>query len=623
MQSAEVSYLRNGLLFITFLSFSRDWLLVFVTNCLNFIYFLIFQHPQMNPRKHTLNAKHLTLLTIAVLVFSAFAAVKDDLFLISKNLDIFSAVYRQISLNYVEETDPNALIKTAVDAMLDDLDPYTEYVQETEVEEYKLKYVDTKYGGIGAAIFERDGHIFLSELYAGYPADEAGLTTGDELVSINGVALENTSTAEVSNLLRGAEHSQIRLQVRKPGETASTPLTLTRRIVRQPNVSHAVLLDKGIGYIKLDKFLEQSAKEMETAFYSLQEKGRLKGVIIDLRDNGGGILQEAVKIVNLFIPQGELVVSQKGKNATKTHSYRTMAKPIAPTVPLAILINGRSASAAEIVAGALQDLDRAVIVGERSFGKGLVQQTFNIPYNNLIKVTVAKYYTPSGRCIQALDFVHRDDNGAYARVSDSLLNAFNTKNGRTVYDGSGIYPDITVFEPQYSPIIQTLSEHYLIFDYATAFRQSHARIADADKFEVDETLYSDFIHFLENKDYQYATKTEASLNELKALAETEKKPGELIEELEILAEKIYQSKQQDLLVHREEIKKILGNEIVSRYYYKKGRTAFSFKYDDQLQRAKALLSNGTVQYYSILAGEGKYKTIGRPETFLASTETTN
>jgi len=577
----------------------------------------------MNPRKHTVNAKRITVLAVVVLFCSAFVAVKDDLFLISKNLDIFSAVYRQISLNYVDETDPNQLIKTAVNAMLDDLDPYTEYVQETEIEEYKLRYVDTKYGGIGATIFERDGRIFLSELYAGYPADEAGLAAGDEVVSINGVSLTNKSTNEVSHLLRGAEHSEIQLQVRKPGKAEPFTLKLTRKIIRQPNVSHAVLLDKGIGYIKLDKFLEQSAKEMEIALRNLREKGEFKGLIIDLRDNGGGILQEAVKIVNLFIAQGELVVSQKGKNATKIHSYRTMAKPIAPDIPLAVLINGRSASAAEIVAGALQDLDRAVIVGERSFGKGLVQQTFTVPYNNLVKVTVAKYYTPSGRCIQALDFVHRDDNGAYIRVSDSLLNAFHTKSGRVVYDGSGIYPDIAVPEPQYSTIARTLSEQYLIFDYATAFRHAHARIVDAEKFEVDEALYSDFIRFLKTKDYQYSTKTESSLNELKALAEIEKTSEELIEELGTLAKKIYRSKEQDLFVHREEIKEILGSEIVSRYYYKNGQTAFSFKYDHPLQRAKALLSGGTTEYYGILAGEGEYKIIGRPETFLASAETTD
>jgi len=574
----------------------------------------------MKYRKHGLRIKHAAFLAVAALFFSAFVAVKDDLFLISKNLDIFAAVYRQISLNYVDETDPDRLIKTAVDAMLDDLDPYTEYVAETDVEDYKLKYVDTKYGGIGAAVFERDGRTYLAELYVNYPADQAGLQVGDELVSINGTLLANKSAADVNHLLRGAENSDMRLQVRKPGGQLET-LTLTRSVVRQPNVSHATLLDGNIGYIKLDKFLERSAKEVEEALHELQGISPLGGLIVDLRNNGGGILQEAVKIVNLFVPAGELVVSQRGKNATKTHSYRTMAKPIAPDIPLVVLINGHSASASEIVAGALQDLDRAVIIGERSFGKGLVQQTFNIPYNNLVKVTVAKYYTPSGRCIQALDFIHRDSSGEYTKVSDSLINPFSTKKGRVVYDGSGIFPDITVEKASYSPITQTLLNRYLIFDYATAFKQRHAQIPKAGKFEIGEAQYADFIAFLEGRDFHYFTKTEAALQRLKALAETAEKPDEILQELGSLERKVYHSKQRDLINHQDEIKAALGAEIVSRYYYKKGRTIFSFKHDSQLQRALSLLETADNEYYSILSGEGKYKVIGRPAPLLAVAET--
>ncbi|MBK1442634.1 S41 family peptidase [Parapedobacter sp. ISTM3] len=572
----------------------------------------------MKYHKHLLSAKRFTVLAVILLFFSAFVVVKDDLFLISKNLDIFSAVYRQISLNYVDETDPNTLIKTAVDAMLDELDPYTEYVQETDIEDYRLKYVDTRYGGIGASVFERDQHIYLSEVNAGQPAHQAGLEAGDELVSINGTLLKERSTGEVSHLLRGADHSDIRLQIRKPGQDNLQELTVTRSVIRQPNVSHVTLLDGGIGYIKLDKFLEQSAKEVEGALRELQEKGGLQGLIVDLRNNGGGILQEAVKIVNLFVPQGELVVSQKGKNASKAYSYRTMAKPVASEIPLTVLINGYSASAAEIVAGALQDLDRAVIVGERSFGKGLVQQTFNLPYNNLVKVTVAKYYTPSGRCIQALDFVHRNNNGGYVRMSDSLINAFHTKKGRVVYDGSGIYPDITVEKASYSPVTQALLSRYLIFDYATAFKQKHPRIADASVFEVDASLYADFIQFLEGKDYRYATEVEALLQQLKVWAEEENKSEEILREVASLTQKVRVGKQSDLTDHQVEIKQALGSEIISRYYYRSGRTTFSLKHDAQLQRAHSLLTAPTTEYYSILDGEGAYKTIGRPAALLAA-----
>lgn len=577
----------------------------------------------MDKRKHLLNGTRLAALMVILFFFSAFVAVKDELFLISKNLDIFSAVYRQVSMNYVDETDPNALVKTAVDAMLGELDPYTEYVQETEVEDYKLKYVDTKYAGIGAAIIERNGRIFISELYAGHVADQAGLQVGDELVSIEGERLKSRPTAEISHLLRGATGSIVRLQVRKPGQDQVNEVTLSRRLVRQPNVSYSTLLDGSIGYIKLDKFLEQSAKELEDALRQLQETGKLSGLIIDLRNNGGGIVQEAVKIVNFFVPPGELVVSQRGKNAAKAYSYHTTAKPIAPDIPLVVLINGHSASAAEIVAGALQDLDRAVIVGERSFGKGLVQQTFNVPYNNLVKVTVAKYYTPSGRCIQAMDFVHRDTNGQYTRVSDTLIHAFNTKQGRIVYDGSGIYPDITVEKVQYTAMTQSLLTHYLIFDYATEFRQRHAQLPAAGKFELDDMQFADFIGFLGKRNYRYVTKTEASLNALKELAAAEMESGEILKELESLHHKIYQNKQDNLLNHQQEIKEVLGAEIVSRYYYASGRMTFLLRHDQQLQQAKALLATPTKIYYSILAGEGGYKTIGPPETLLAATEPKN
>ncbi len=577
----------------------------------------------MNHRKYLLGANRLAILAFIILFFSAFAAVKDDLFLISKNLDIFSAVYRQISINYVDETDPDKLIKTAVDAMLDGLDPYTEYVQETDIQDYKLRYVDTRYGGIGATTFDRDHRIYIGELYPGYPAAKAGLQVGDELVRIDGSALENKSPAQISHLLRGMEHSEVRLQVRSPQQDTLRELTIMREAIWQPNVSHVALMDGSVGYIKLDKFLEHAAKEVEEALDDLREKGKLKGLIVDLRNNGGGILQEAVKVVNLFVPQGELVVSQRGKNTTKTSNFRTMGKAVAPEIPLAVLINGRSASAAEIVAGALQDLDRAVVVGERSFGKGLVQQTFNIPYNNLVKVTVAKYYTPSGRCIQAIDFVHRDGKGGYAPVSDSLIRAFTTKRGRVVFDGSGIHPDVAVEKRVYSPLMQALLHDYLIFDYATAFKQAHLRIPDPATFEVSEEQYADFIHFLEDKNYHYFTKTETSLRQLKALAEAERKPDEILRELSALEHRLSDSKQRDLQNHREEVKAVLGNEIISRYYFGQGRTTFSFKHDEQLQRARALLTATPDEYDSILAGEGTYNVIGRPETLLAVAETTD
>ncbi|WP_257658383.1 S41 family peptidase [Parapedobacter lycopersici] len=572
----------------------------------------------MRYRKNMRKAHRIALLAAAIFLCAAFAAVRDELFLISKNLDIFSAVYRQVSMNYVDETNSGKLVKTAVDAMLDDLDPYTEYVQDTDVEDYKLKYVDTRYGGIGAAIFAQDNRIFISEIYAGQPADHAGLQAGDELVAVNGSPLARLTPDEASRLLRGADGSAINLEVRHVLLDRLDTVTLTRAMIRQPNVSHISLLEGGVGYIKLDKFLEQSASEIENAVNNLQRQGSLNGLIIDLRDNGGGILQEAVKIVNLFVPPGELVVSQRGRNSVKNRSYRTMATPIAPDIPLAVLINGHSASAAEIVAGALQDLDRAVIIGERSFGKGLVQQTFNIPYNNLVKVTVAKYYTPAGRCIQALDF-HKGRNGKYAHVPDSSIHAFQTKGGRIVYDGSGIYPDITVEKRANSAIVSTLLAQRLIFDYATLFKSAHPHIAAADKFMVSDTQYADFIRFLADRNYHYLSDAEKQLRELRVQAGAAGKPEAVLQRFDALAQALRGDSAPVIDRYRNEIKEALGAEMVSRYYYQEGKKAFSMQHDDQLKRAVGLLDLGKAAYYSILSGEGDYKTIGKPETVLAVT----
>lgn len=590
---------------------------------LTLVVFLILSCHKMRHRRHRMGTRPLAVFAALILFFSAFTVIRDDLFLISKNLDIFSAVYRQVSLNYVSDTDPDALIKTALDAMLTELDPYTEYVPEAAVEDYRLKYVDTKYAGIGAAIFGRNEHIYIAEPYAGFPAHQAGLEAGDELVAINDVTLVGHSTEAVSHLLRGEERSELRLQIRKVGESHPRAITLTRMSIRQPNVSYSAVLEGAVGYIKLDKFLEHSAEELENALSELQYNQSLNGLIIDLRNNGGGILQEAVKVVNLFVPPGQVVVSQRGKNATKVKSYSTLSEPVAAEIPLAVLINGYSASAAEIVAGALQDLDRAVIVGERSFGKGLVQQTFSVPYNSLIKVTVAKYYTPSGRCIQAMEYLHDGNAGRYVRVADSLTRAFSTKNGRVVYDGSGIYPDIAVAVPPYQPITQTLLDRYLIFDYATLFKGRYPHIEDVGRFEITDRQYEEFMRFLSDKDYDYFSQTEEALQQLKTKADEEHMIGQIMPELESLERKILRSKQQELATHQTEIKQALESEIVSRYYYREGRLQFSLRHDEQLLRARSLLSSGRGQYHAILTGEGKYKMIGKPETLLAATETEN
>ncbi len=554
---------------------------------------------------------------ILLLLFSASGPVKEDLFKISKNLDIFSMLYRQVSLHYVDTLDPDKLIKSGIDAMLDDLDPYTEYVGESDIENYKLKYVNTHYGGIGATVFSRDNRIFISEPFVGYPAQKAGLKAGDEIIRVDDIVVSGKSTSEVSNLLKGARNTSVKLTIRHPSDHQPRELSLLRDDIRQPNVSYSGRIGNGIGYIKLDKFLEKASNEVHQALLSLQKEGELTGVILDLRNNGGGILQEAVSIVNLFVQQGEIVVSQQGKNNLKQHVYRTTSRPVAADIPIVVLIDNRSASASEIVAGAIQDLDRGVIIGHRSFGKGLVQQTFTLPYNNLVKITVAKYYTPSGRCIQSLDYAHRDDQGNASRMNDSLISEYKTRGGRLVYDGSGIYPDIPVQVRPYSPVTRSLINRFLIFDYATHFRTVHERVAPASGFRVTEAQYLDFIHYLADKNFDYKTRTEQLIGQLSREAESEKKPDTVLAAIVRLAALVSANKEHDLEIHKEEIKKVLGDEIVSRYYYQKGRIIHNQQHDPVLREAIQLLTSGKQKYLAVLSGEDSFHTIGKPDFLLA------
>ncbi|WP_256010977.1 S41 family peptidase [Desertivirga xinjiangensis] len=543
----------------------------------------------------------------AVLGTSAF---REDLFLYSKNIDIFASLYKELNLNYVDEVNPSKLMKTGVDAMLDSLDPYTEYVQESDIEDYKMKYVSTQYGGIGTSVHTRKGKFIVADIFEGFPAQKADIRAGDELIEINGISLKGKLYDQVSAMLKGPKNTVLKLKLSRPGESGPIEKSLIREEITQNNVSYSGMLSNNIAYIKLDKFLENSSLEVKDALLTLQ-KSNPDGLILDLRYNGGGILQEAVKIVNLFIEPNVTVVTQRGRNKAKTVSYKTFDGPIAARLPLVVLVNGRSASAAEIVAGSLQDLDRAVIVGQRSFGKGLVQQTFNLPYNSLVKVTVAKYYTPSGRCIQALDYAHRLENGGVEKVADSLITEYKTKSGRSVFDGSGIYPDVYVAPVKYSPITQTLLSRNLIFDYATQYRKQNPSISSARSYKLTDSEYDQFSSYLSDKDYNYSTKTEKLINELKAEAQNENKLLEVRAEYEALRSKITHSKKNDLIQFKEEIRRALENEIAGRYFYQTGRIEHNFQYDDDLRSASNILRSKST-FASILQGSGAYKSIGRP-----------
>jgi carboxyl-terminal processing protease len=501
-------------------------------------------------------------------------------------------------------------MKNGIDAMLEELDPYTEYIPEAEIEDYKLKYVSTQYGGIGATISNRGGKVIVAEPYAGFPAQKADIRAGDEFLEINGISLKGKSNEQVSSMLKGSKGTAVKLQIQRPGMPKPMDLNLTREEIKQNNVPYYGMLSNNIGYIKLDKFLENSAQEVKDALAELK-KNNINGLVLDLRFNGGGILQEAVKIVNLFVDKGVTVVIQKGRNREKSITYNTFNNPLDPTLPLVILVNNRSASASEIVAGSLQDLDRAVVIGQRSFGKGLVQQTFNLPYNSLVKVTVAKYYTPSGRCIQALDYTHRDTEGMVVKVADSLITEYKTKSGRSVYDGSGIFPDVFIKPVRYSLIAQSLASKYHIFDYATQYRNLKTSISDPKSFRLNDSEYNEFIAFLSKRDYSYDTKVERLLNELREEADKENKIAELKPEFDALKVKVSLSKKNDLIIFKSEIKRILESEIVSRYYFEKGRLEQNFQYDHELTEAQKVLSDKSV-LASILNGEGTFKSIGKP-----------
>ncbi|SFG57857.1 S41 family peptidase [Pedobacter insulae] len=545
---------------------------------------------------------------VAFLALVGFS-FKEDLFLVSKNMDIFASLYKEININYVEDTDPATLMRSGIDSMLEGLDPYTEYVPESEIEAYKLKYVSTQYGGIGAGTVSIDKKLYVNEVLEGNPAHKQDIRPGDLIVSINDVATFGKDRNQISLLLRGPKGSPVKLKLERAGQTLDK--VVIREEIKQGNVSYSGMLDSQIGYIKLDKFLENSGQEVKDALLAIN-KQQPKGLILDLRNNGGGILQEAVKIVNLFVPENLLIVVQKGRNPAKTVRYESVTKPIALNLPLVVLINGSSASASEIVAGALQDLDRAAIVGQRSYGKGLVQQAFNLPYNSLVKITVAKYYTPSGRCIQALDYGHKDQNGVAEKYADSGMKAFSTKGGRTVYNGNGVYPDVVVAPSTYSALTQTLSSNNLFFEFANQYKQSHKEIGEVKSFRLNDSDYQSFLASLKGKDYSYTSSSEKLLSKFTAEAERENRLSDIKADLEAIREKMESAKKSELAAHKQEIKQMLETQIVSRYYFEKGRIEQAFQYDKEVSSAVKIFT-ANAQLTNILKGDGAHKTIGTPK----------
>ncbi|MBO5963233.1 MAG: S41 family peptidase [Bacteroidales bacterium] len=519
----------------------------------------------------------------------------EDYFEMNKAIEIFGSVFKNLHSNYVDGLNSGDLVKTAVDAMLAELDPYTVYYPESELEDVKMQVLG-QYGGIGSLILQQNNQVMISEPYENLPAHKAGLKAGDIILKIDGESCEGKTTAQVSERLRGQAGSSIKLTIERNGKQIEK--TLKREEIQLPNVSYYGMLDKEVGYIKLDEFTKDAGRNVLEAYKQLEQKGA-KSLVLDLRGNGGGLLHEAVNIVNIFVEKGNLVVSKKAKNVENSNIFKTTQKAIAPNIPLAVMIDAYSASASEIVAGSLQDLDRAVVIGQPSYGKGLVQTIIPLVYNAQMKVTESKYYIPSGRCIQAIDYSSRDENGRAEKIPDSLKTAFKTKNGRIVYAGSGIEPDI-LLEPEFaSNITISLVSNFLFFNYALKFVEEHPSIASPSEFEITDEIYEDFVSYLKDKDYHYITSSEKTLETLVANAEKEQMNSETIKAIEDLKQMIIEDKKNDIYKFKDEIKHLLMGEIITKYYYQKGRVEASLKSDKELKKAIEIL-NDEKEYKKIL-----------------------
>ena len=530
----------------------------------------------------------------------SFSQEKQNNFEISKSIDIYNNVLRNLNMNYVDEINPAELNETAINAMLRDLDPYTVFIPESEIEDVRILTMG-EYGGIGSIIQYYDDNVHISEPYENFPAHKAGLLPGDAILEINGVNTEKKSVSEVSELLKGQPGSKLTLKIRRDGEKDIITKTLTREKIKIDNIPYYTVLEGGVAYIILNQFTKDAAKELKEAFLEMKSQNELKGVIIDLRGNGGGLLNEAVDIVNIFVPKNKLVVYTKGKTPEQNKNYYTKHEADDTEIPLAILVNESSASASEIVSGSIQDFDRGVIVGQRTFGKGLVQNILPMSYNTQMKVTIAKYYIPSKRCIQEIDYSKKTKNDTLAK-NDTLGPEFRTANGRIVYEGHGIQPDVKVEPEMLTTITAHLYAQNMIFKYANKFYREHKTIAKPDEFEITDDIYDDFIKYVESQDFKYISESEKDFEELVKTAKLEGYYDNIKNQLDVLESELKTHKDNDLISNRKEISEILKMEIVGRYYFQKGKIISTLKDDVELKRAVEILlnSNGKNEYETLL-----------------------
>ena len=547
------------------------------------------------------------IIAVIVLIAVAFFGFKkgdDRNFQIAKNLDIFNAIVKELDMFYVDTIDPNKTIREGIDNMLYSLDPYTVYYPENDQDELEMM-VKGSYGGIGSLIRYNPKlqYTVIAEPYEGMPAAESGLKAGDILLEIDGKDLKNNS--DVSTLLRGQVGTSFKLKVQRPGVKEPLEFTIVRRSIQMPTIPYYGIMEGQVGYINLSSFSGTPSKDFKNAFLDLKKQGATS-LVIDLRNNGGGLLDQAVEIVNFFVPRGKTIVTTKGKIKQASNTYKTLREPLDTDIPIAVLVNSGTASSSEILSGSLQDLDRAVIVGNRTYGKGLVQVPRSLPYGGNLKITTSKYYIPSGRCVQAIDYKHRNEDGSVGTIPDSLTKVFHTAAGREVRDGGGVMPDIVIKQEKLPNILFYLVRDNLIFDYATQYCLKHPTIVAPEKFEVTDADYNDFKALVKKADFKYDQQSEKILKTLKEAAEFEGYMADASEEFKALEKKLNHDLDRDLDYFSGDIKKMIASEIIKRYYYQRGNIIQQLKDDDGLKEAVKIL-NDPVKYKEMLSAPAAKK----------------
>ncbi|MUU79106.1 S41 family peptidase [Winogradskyella endarachnes] len=537
--------------------------------------------------------KKILIPAVAVIIFFSTTAFKNDFFEIAKQIEIFTTLFKEINMNYVDDTNPGDLMDTAIKSMLEDLDPYTQFYNEQDVEASRINNAGD-YTGIGAKVLTLKDKLVIVEPYQGYAADKAGLKAGDEIIKLDNVTIKDYEN-DAANILRGAAGTEVNVTYKRQGKTKT--VKIIRESLEIKAVPHYSMVDEKTGYVVLRKFNDKASSETIKAIKALKNQGATQ-LILDLRGNPGGLLHEAVNVTNIFVPKNQLVVTTKSKVKKYNKTYHTQREPIDTEIPLVVLIDGSSASASEIVSGALQDMDRAVVVGTRSFGKGLVQRPKPLTYGTQMKITISRYYTPSGRCIQALDYWNRDENGNATRTKEENYNVFKTKNGRNVYDGGGVQPDIEIEFSKQTPITKAISNENLVFNYATKYYYDN-KINDLKEFEFSDSDFKKFKNYLKTSGFNFKTKTEIALTNAINVAKEEELDGVIKTEYTDLNNALQSYKSNAIDNNKKQLKSLLTDEIIKRYFYSEGLYSYYTANNTEIKKAKEILNNPS-QYTSIL-----------------------